>query len=117
MGFFVTFSRLHMLLKIAKISYAAVALTIILWAMELWLFDLPWYMASVVFWVYIASCAVLSISTAVLASKMTLTMGLFPIQVTLACMCCIPIFWYLYTSVVLGPILLITSALILNQGR
>jgi len=106
-----------MLLKIAKISYAAVAITIVLWSPELWLVDLPWYVGSAVFWVYIASCAVPSISTSVLASKMTLTMGLFPIQVTLACMCCIPIFWYLYTSVVLGPILLITSALILNQRR
>ena len=103
------------LINIAKASYLAILILVVVGSIHILFFDLgltPTVETSLLT-AYMVSCVVNAISTAIMSSGKTTTRGFFPIQLFI--FTCLPFFWYSEFWFVLGPILLITSGLILNQ--
>ena len=105
------------LINIAKASYLAILILVLVGSVHILVFDLGFTPAveTTLLTAYMVSCVINSISTAILSSGKTTTRGFFPIQLFLFIFTCLPFFWYSEFGFVLGPILLITSGLILNQ--
>ena len=105
------------LINIAKASYLAILILVILGSVHILVFDLGFTptIETSLLTAYMVSCVVNAMSTAIMSSGKTTTRGLFPIQLILFISTCLPFFWYSEFGFVLGPILLITSGLILNQ--
>ena len=105
------------LINIAKASYLAILILVIVGLVHILVFDLgltPTVETSLLT-AYMVSCVINAIRTAIMSSGKTTTRGFFPIQLFLFISACLPFFWYSEFGFVLGPILLITSGRILNQ--
>ena len=105
------------LINIAKASYLAILILVLVGLIHILVFDLgltPTVETSLLT-AYMVSCVVNASSTSIMSSGKTTTRGFFPIQLFLFISTCLPFFWYSEFGFVLGPILLITSGLILNQ--
>ncbi len=105
------------LINIAKASYLAISILVVLGSVHILVVDLGFTPAveTTLLAAYMVSCVVNAMSTAIMSSNKTTTRGFFPIQLFLFISTCLPFFWYSEFGFVLGPILLITSGLILNQ--
>ena len=105
------------LINIAKASYLATLILVIVGLIHILVFDLGFMptVETTLLTAYMVSCVVNAMSTAIISSGKTTTRGFFPIQLFLFISTCLPFFWYSEFGFVLGPILLITSGLILNQ--
>ena len=105
------------LINIAKASYLAILILVVVGLIHILVFDLGFTPAveTSLLTAYMVSCVVNAMSTAIISSGKTTTRGFFPIQLILFIFTCLPFFWYSEFGFVLGPILLITSGLILNQ--
>lgn len=105
------------IINIAKASYLAILILVVVGFIHILVFDLgftPTIETSLLN-AYMVSCVINAISTSIMSSGKTTTRGFFPIQLILFIFTCLPFFWYSEFGFVLGPILLITSGLILNQ--
>ena len=105
------------LINIAKASYLAILILVVLGSVQILVVDLSFTPAveTTLLTTYMISCVVNAMSTAIMSFGKTTTRGFFPIQLFLSIFTCLPFFWYSEFGFVLGPILLITSGLILNQ--
>ena len=105
------------LINIAKASYLAILILVIVGLIHILVFDLGFTLAveTSLLTAYMVSCVVNAISTTIISFGKTTTRGFFPIQLFLFISACLSFFWYSEFGFVLGPILLITSGLILNQ--
>ena len=105
------------LINIAKASYLAILILVILGSVHILVVDLGFTptIETSLLTAYMVSCVINAMSTAIMSSGKTTTRGFFPIQLFLFIFTCLPFFWYSEFGFVLGPILLITSGLILNQ--
>ena len=105
------------LINIAKASYLAILILVIVGLIHILVFDLGLTptVETTLLTAYMVSCVVNAISTSIISSGKTTTRGFFPIQLFLFIFTCLPFFWHSEFGFVLGPILLITSGLILNQ--
>ena len=105
------------LINIAKASYFTILILVVLGLVHILFFDLGFIptVETSLLTTYMVSCVVNAFSTAIMSSSKTTTRGFFPIQLFLFISTCIPFFWYSEFGFILGPILLITSGLILNQ--
>lgn len=105
------------LINIAKASYLSILILVAVGFVHILVVDLgltPTVETSLLT-TYMVSCVVNAFSTAIISSGKTTTRGFFPIQLFLFISTCLPFFWYSEFGFILGPILLITSGLILNQ--
>ena len=105
------------LINIAKASYLSILILVVLDSVHILVVDLGFIptVETTLLTAYMVSCVVNAFSTAIISSGKTTTRGFFPIQLILLIFTCLPFFWYSEFGFVLGPILLITSGLILNQ--
>ena len=103
--------------NIAKASYLAILILVVVGLIHILVFDLGFIptIETSLLNAYMVSCVVNAFSTAIISSGKTTTRGFFPIQLFLFIFTCLPFFWYFEFGFALGPILLITSGLILNQ--
>ena len=106
------------LINIAKAFYLVLLILVVVGLVHILVFDLGFTqpVETTLLTVYMVSCVVNAFRTAIMSSGKTTTRGLFPIQLFLFIFTCLPFFWYSEFGFVLGPILLITSTLILNQS-
>ena len=106
------------LINIAKASYLAILILVVVGLIHILVVDLgltPKVEISLLT-TYMVSCVINAISMSIISSGKTTTRGFFPIQLFLSICTCLPFFWYSEFGFVFGPILLITSGLILNQS-
>ena len=105
-------------LTIAQLSYLSILILVVVGSVDILAFDLGFTstIETILLTAYMVSCFVNAISTAIISSFKTIIRGFFPIQLLLFTFTCLPFFWYSEFGFVLGPILIITSGLILNDS-